>query len=76
LSRPSEDGDRISESAAKAALQEFSPAKGDQPAEYRLGGRNGPDPQEKISGGSLVKGDSVQRGRKPQKNEAEAGERP
>jgi len=50
------DGDRISESDRKSALQEFLQARGDQPAEYRLAGRNRARPPEKVSRGSLGEG--------------------
>jgi ribonuclease III len=51
-----EDGDRISESDRKSALQEFLQAKGDQPAEYRLAGETGPDHQKTFRVEVWVKG--------------------
>jgi len=52
-----EDGDRISESDRKSALQEFLQAKGEQPAEYRLAGETGPDHQKTFRVEVWVKGE-------------------
>jgi ribonuclease-3 len=66
-----EDGDRISESDRKSALQEFLQAKGDQPAEYRLAGETGPDHQKKFRVEVWVKGEFMSSGEGTTKKEAE-----
>jgi ribonuclease III len=66
-----EDGDRISESDRKSALQEFLQAKGDQPAEYRLAGETGPDHQKKFRVEVWVKGELMSSAEGTTKKEAE-----
>jgi ribonuclease-3 len=66
-----EDGDRISESDRKSALQEFLQAKGDQPAEYRLAGETGPDHQKTFRVEVWVKGELMSSGEGTTKKEAE-----
>jgi len=66
-----EDGDRISESDRKSALQEFLQAKGDQPAEYRLAGETGPDHQKKFRVEVWVKGAFMSSAEGTTKKEAE-----
>ena len=66
-----EDGDRISESDRKSALQEFLQAKGDQPAEYRLAGETGPDHQKTFRVEVWVKGEFMSSGEGTTKKEAE-----
>jgi ribonuclease III len=66
-----EDGDRISESDRKSALQEFLQAKGDQPAEYRLAGETGPDHQKKFRVEVWVKGEFMSSAEGTTKKEAE-----
>jgi len=66
-----EDGDRISESDRKSALQEFLQAKGDQPAEYRLAGETGPDHQKKFRVEVWVKGEFMSSAEGTTKKDAE-----
>jgi ribonuclease-3 len=66
-----EDGDRISESDRKSALQEFLQAKGQQPAEYRLAGETGPDHQKKFRVEVWVKGELMSSAEGTTKKEAE-----
>ena len=66
-----EDGDRISESDRKSALQEFLQAKGDQPAEYRLAGETGPDHQKTFRVEVWVKGELMSSAEGTTKKEAE-----
>jgi ribonuclease-3 len=66
-----EDGDRISESDRKSALQEFLQAKGDQPAEYRLAGETGPDHQKTFRVEVWVKGEVMSSAEGTTKKEAE-----
>jgi len=66
-----EDGDRISESDRKSALQEFLQAKGDQPAEYRLAGETGPDHQKTFRVEVWVKGAMMSSAEGTTKKEAE-----
>ena len=66
-----EDGDRISESDRKSALQEFLQAKGDQPAEYRLAGETGPDHQKTFRVEVWVKGEFMSSAEGTTKKEAE-----
>jgi ribonuclease-3 len=66
-----EDGDRISESDRKSALQEFLQAKGDQPAEYRLAGETGPDHQKTFRVEVWVKGGFMSSAEGTTKKEAE-----
>ena len=66
-----EDGDRISESDRKSALQEFLQAKGEQPAEYRLAGETGPDHQKKFRVEVWVKGELMSSAEGTTKKEAE-----
>jgi len=65
------DGDRISESDRKSALQEFLQAKGDQPAEYRLAGETGPDHQKRFRVEVWVKGELMSSAEGTTKKEAE-----
>src|SRR6266849_2197084 len=65
------DGDRISESDRKSALQEFLQAKGDQPAEYRLAGETGPDHQKTFRVEVWVKGEFMSSAEGTTKKEAE-----
>jgi ribonuclease-3 len=66
-----EDGDRISESDRKSALQEFLQAKGEQPAEYRLAGETGPDHQKTFRVEVWVKGELMSSAEGNTKKEAE-----
>jgi ribonuclease-3 len=66
-----EDGDRISESDRKSALQEFLQAKGDQPAEYRLAGETGPDHQKIFRVEVWVKGEFMSSAEGTTKKDAE-----
>ncbi|HKM66047.1 MAG TPA: ribonuclease III [Candidatus Acidoferrum sp.] len=66
-----EDGDRISESDRKSALQEFLQAKGDQPAEYRLAGETGPDHQKMFRVEVRVKGELMASAEGTTKKDAE-----
>jgi ribonuclease-3 len=66
-----EDGDRISESDRKSALQEFLQAKGGQPAEYRLAGETGPDHQKTFRVEVWVKGEFMSSAEGTTKKDAE-----
>jgi len=66
-----EDGDRISESDRKSALQEFLQAKGELPAEYRLAGESGPDHQKTFRVEVWVKGECLASAEGTTKKEAE-----
>jgi ribonuclease-3 len=66
-----EDGDRISESDRKSALQEFLQAKGEQPAEYRLAGETGPDHQKMFRVEVWVKGEFMSSAEGTTKKDAE-----
>jgi ribonuclease-3 len=66
-----EDGDRISESDRKSALQEFLQAKGSQPAEYRLAGETGPDHQKTFRVEVWVRGEFMSSAEGTTKKEAE-----
>jgi ribonuclease III len=66
-----EDGDRISESDRKSALQEFLQARGGQPAEYRLAGESGPDHQKTFRVEVWVKGECLSGAEGTTKKEAE-----
>jgi len=65
------DGDRISESDRKSALQEFLQAKGEQPAEYRLAGETGPDHQKTFRVEVWVKGELMSSAEGTTKKDAE-----
>jgi len=66
-----EDGERISESDRKSALQEFLQGKGGQPAEYRLAGESGPDHQKTFLVEVWVKGECMASAEGNTKKEAE-----
>ena len=66
-----EDGERISESDRKSALQEFLQAKGDLPAEYRLAGETGPDHQKTFRVEVWIKGERMASAEGTTKKEAE-----
>ena len=66
-----EDGERISESDRKSALQEFLQARGEQPAEYRLAGESGPDHQKTFRVEVWVKGELMASAEATTKKEAE-----
>jgi len=65
------DGDRLSESDRKSALQEFLQARGTQPAEYRLAGETGPDHQKTFRVEVWVKGEFMSSAEGFTKKEAE-----
>jgi len=67
----SEDGERISESDRKSALQEFLQSKGGQLAEYRLAGESGPDHQKTFLVEVWVKGERMASAEGSTKKEAE-----
>jgi ribonuclease-3 len=67
----SEDGERISESDRKSALQEFLQGKGGQLAEYRLAGESGPDHQKTFMVEVWVKGECMASAEGSTKKEAE-----
>jgi ribonuclease-3 len=67
----SEDGERISESDRKSALQEFLQGKGGQLAEYRLAGESGPDHQKTFLVEVWVKGECMSSAEGSTKKEAE-----
>ncbi len=71
FSRALEDGERISESDRKSALQEFLQGKGDQPAEYRLAGESGPDHQKTFLVEIWIKGERMASAVGSTKKEAE-----
>ena len=66
-----ENGERISESDRKSALQEYLQAKGDLPAEYRLARESGPDHQKTFLVEVWVKGDCLANAEGSTKKEAE-----
>lgn len=66
-----EDGDRISESDRKSALQEFLQARGEQTADYRLAGESGPDHQKTFRVEVWVKGEMMASAEGTTKKEAE-----
>ena len=66
-----ENGERISESDRKSALQEFLQGKGDQPAEYRLAGETGPDHQKTFLVEVWIKGERMSSAEGSTKKEAE-----
>ena len=66
-----EDGERISESDRKSALQELLQARGEQPAEYRLAGETGPDHQKTFRVEVWVKGERLASAEGTTKKEAE-----
>jgi ribonuclease-3 len=66
-----ENGDRISESDRKSALQEFLQGKGGQLAEYRLAGESGPDHQKTFLVEVWVKGERLSSAEGSTKKEAE-----
>jgi ribonuclease III len=66
-----EDGERISESDCKSALQEFLQGKGGHPAEYRLAGETGPDHQKMFRVEVWVKGERMASAEGSTKKEAE-----
>jgi ribonuclease-3 len=67
----SEDGERISESDRKSALQEFLQGKGGQLAEYRLAGESGPDHQKTFLVEVWIKGECMSSAEGNTKKEAE-----
>jgi ribonuclease III len=71
LLQASEDGERISESDRKSALQEFLQGKGGQLAEYRLAGESGPDHQKTFLVEVWVKGERMSSAEGSTKKEAE-----
>ena len=71
LVQASEDGERISESDRKSALQEFLQGKGGQLAEYRLAGESGPDHQKTFLVQVWVKGECMSSAEGSTKKEAE-----
>jgi ribonuclease III len=71
LQQASEDGERISESDRKSALQEFLQGKGGQLAEYRLAGESGPDHQKTFRVEVWVKGERMSSAEGSTKKEAE-----
>lgn len=66
-----EDGERISESDRKSALQEFLQGRGQPPAEYRLAGETGPDHQKTFRVEVWVGGERMAEGLGSTKKEAE-----
>jgi len=66
-----EDGERISESDRKSALQEFLQGKGGQLAEYRLAGESGPDHQKTFLVEVWIKGECMASAEGSTKKEAE-----
>jgi ribonuclease III len=66
-----EDGERISESDRKSALQELLQAKGGQPAEYRLAGETGPDHQKTFRVEVWIRGECLASAEGTTKKEAE-----
>ena len=71
LIQASEDGERISESDRKSALQEFLQGRGGQLAEYRLAGESGPDHQKTFLVEVWVKGERMSSAEGSTKKEAE-----
>lgn len=66
-----EDGERISDSDRKSALQEFLQGRGRPPAEYRLAGETGPDHQKIFQVEVWVEGECLAKGLGSTKKEAE-----
>ena len=66
-----ENGEDISESDRKSALQEFLQGRGDQPAEYKLAGETGPDHQKTFLVEVWVKGERMASAEGSTKKEAE-----
>jgi ribonuclease-3 len=66
-----EDGERISESDRKSALQEFLQGRGEPPAEYRLTSQSGPDHQKVFEVEVWIKGERLACGDGSTKKEAE-----
>jgi ribonuclease III len=71
LVQASEDGERMSESDRKSALQEFLQGKGGQLAEYRLAGETGPDHQKTFMVQVWVRGECMSSAEGTTKKEAE-----
>jgi ribonuclease III len=71
LAQAAEDGERISESDRKSALQEFLQGRGGQLAEYRLAGETGPDHQKTFMVQVWVKGECMSSAEGSTKKEAE-----
>jgi ribonuclease III len=67
----SENGERISESDRKSALQEFLQGRGGQLAEYRLAGESGPDHQKTFLVEVWVRGERMSSAEGSTKKEAE-----
>ena len=66
-----EDGERISDSDRKSALQEFLQGRGRPPAEYRVAGETGPDHQKVFQVEVWVGGECLADGQGSTKKEAE-----
>ncbi|HMD43344.1 MAG TPA: ribonuclease III [Candidatus Acidoferrum sp.] len=66
-----ENGEDISESDRKSALQEFLQGRGDLPAEYKLAGESGPDHQKTFLVEVWVKGERMASAEGSTKKEAE-----
>ena len=66
-----ENGERISESDRKSALQEYLQGKGEPPAEYRLAGETGPDHQKTFQVEVWVQGECLANAEGSTKKEAE-----
>lgn len=66
-----ENGDDISESDRKSALQEYLQGRGEQPADYRLAGESGPDHQKRFLVEVWVKGERMASAEGSTKKEAE-----
>ncbi len=66
-----ENGERISESDRKSALQEYLQGKGGQLAEYRLAGESGPDHQKTFLVEVWIKGECLSSAEGSTKKEAE-----
>jgi ribonuclease III len=71
LVQASEDGERMSESDRKSALQEFLQGRGGQLAEYRLAGETGPDHQKTFMVQVWVRGECMSTAEGSTKKEAE-----
>jgi ribonuclease-3 len=66
-----ENGETISESDRKSALQEFLQGRGEQPAEYKLAGESGPDHQKIFLVEVWIKGERMAGAEGSTKKEAE-----
>jgi ribonuclease-3 len=66
-----ENGENISESDRKSALQEFLQGRGDVPAEYKLAGESGPDHQKRFLVEVWIKGERMASAEGNTKKEAE-----